>query len=115
MEFETLTEKATLSELGQRIACHRLNKNMTQSALAIEAGVSKPTIQRVESGASTQTSNLIRILRALKLLGNVDALVPKPPISPVQQLKLQGKLRQRASSKKEKKRTDGSWSWGEET
>ena len=64
--------------LGQRIARYRLNRNMTQSALAGEAGVSLPTVQRLEGGHSTQATNLIRVLRALRLLGNLDNLVPEP-------------------------------------
>ena len=109
-----MTDEAVLVQLGHKIASQRLSTNRTQRTLAIEAGVSTPTVQRIENGASTQSSNLIRILRALKLLDNLDALVPEPPISPVQQLKMRGKMRRRASSKEKKNRGDGSWSWSDE-
>lgn len=114
MNTKNLTDKAALAQLGHKIASCRLSKNMTQGTLAIEAGISTPTVQRIESGASTQVSNLIRILRALKLLDNLDVLVPEPTMSPVQQLKMRGKIRQRASSKEKKNRVDGSWSWSDE-
>jgi putative transcriptional regulator len=69
---------------------------------------------RVEHGDSVQASNLIRILRALQLVENLDTLIPEPAVSPLQQLKMQGKRRQRASSKSTKSKKDESWSWGDE-
>jgi transcriptional regulator with XRE-family HTH domain len=107
---DTLSDAAVLEELGQRIARYRLNRNMTQGALATESGVSTPTVQRLENGQSTQASNLIRILRTLKLLENLDALVPEPAISPLQQARMQGKTRQRASSPR-KRQTHTRWTW----
>ena len=103
---------AELARLGQRLLQYRLNKNMTQAALAVEAGVSGRTINRVEHGHSIQLSNLIRILRSLELLENMDALIPEPTISPMQLLKLRGKNRKRASSAVEKTESEP-WSWGE--
>ena len=107
---DNLSDAAVLEELGQRIARYRLNRNMTQGALATESGVSTPTVQRLEKGQSTQASNLIRILRTLKLLENLDALVPEPAISPLQQARMQGKTRQRASSPR-KRQTPTRWTW----
>lgn len=113
MDKKTLSDKTTLRELGQRIARHRLNKNMTQHQLATESGVSRATLQRIEAGESQQVSTLIRLLRALDLLGNMDALVPVPPMSPLQQLKMSGKIRRRASTK-DKERAPDVWSWGDQ-
>ena len=107
---DQISDAAVLEELGQRIARYRLNRNMTQGALATESGVSTPTVQRLENGQSTQASNLIRILRTLKLLENLDALVPEPAISPLQQARMQGKTRQRASSP-QKRQTPTRWTW----
>lgn len=92
------SDRAALRELGSRIARHRLNRNLTQAALAAQAGVSTPTVQRIEQGNSTQAANLLRILRALKLLENLEALIPEPAVSPIQQARLRGRVRQRASS-----------------
>ena len=103
---------AVLKQLGERLLQYRLNRNMTQTALAKEAGVSSRTINRVEHGQSTQLSNLIRLLRSLDLSQNLDALIPDPVISPIQQMKLRGTTRKRASfsAKKESK----TWSWGDD-
>ena len=108
------SDDAVLKEIGNRIAQYRLNQDKTQAALAQEAGVSNRTMTRVENGNSIQASSLIRILRALKLLGNLDGLIPEPAASPVQQLKMQGKQRKRASSNLELPDKEGTWSWGDE-
>ena len=108
------SDGAILEEIGNRITQHRLNQNKTQAALAQEAGVSNRTLTRVEHGHSVQASSLIRILRALQLVDNLDALIPEPVVSPLQQLKMQGKRRKRASSKSVKANKEGTWSWGDE-
>ena len=113
--FEDDSDDATLKELGSRIARYRLNRNQTQDALAREAGVSKRTLHRVEHGRSIQASNMIRVLRALRLLENLEALIPEPAVSPIQQVKMHGKKRKRASSKSGKSEKKTPWSWeGEE-
>ncbi len=108
------SDDAVLKEIGNRITQYRLNQDKTQAALAQEAGVSSRTMIRVEHGHSVQGSSLIRILRALQLVENLDALIPEPAVSPVQQLKMQGKQRQRASSKSVEPKKEATWSWGDE-
>ena len=105
-----MSDSAALEVLGQRIARYRLNRNLTQAALAHEAGISLPTVQRLEGGHSTQATNLIRVLRALQLLDNLDSLVPEPAISPLQQARMQGRTRQRASSPRSHKPASP-WTW----
>jgi putative transcriptional regulator len=107
-----VSDSALLKELGERLYRYRLNRNMTQAAVAKEAGLSERTINRIEHGHSTTVSNFIRLLRSLGLLENMDALVPEPSISPIQQMKLQGRSRKRASSSK-REEEGGIWSWGE--
>ena len=45
------TDKAVLAELGERLTQIRLERNLTQVQLAVEAGVAKSTVQRLEAGA----------------------------------------------------------------
>lgn len=112
MKFlERNSDDATLKELGGRIAQYRLNRNWTQDTLAVEAGVSKRTIHRIEHGGSTQASKLVRVLRAFRLLENLEVLIPEPAISPIQQAKMQGKKRKRASSKTDTPEQKKPWSW----
>lgn len=107
-----ISDSAALKELGGRVARYRLNRNLTQAAFAKEAGISQRTLIRIEHGESTQTTNLIRILRVLQILENFDALIPEPTISPIQQLQLHGKSRKRASPEADKPTPKKPWSWG---
>lgn len=114
------SDSSVLQEVGSRIALHRLNRNLTQAQLAREAGVSLSTVNRMEAGNSVQIANLVRVLRVLGMLENVNLLVPQPAISPVQQLKLAGKTRKRARPAKAanvNKKPGGkqSWSWDSAT
>ena len=106
-----LTDDAILAEIGKRIARYRLDHQMTQADMAEQAGVSKRTVERIEAGASAQFSTIIRILRVLDLLQDLDHLIPEPGPRPMDLLKQQGKVRQRASSSRRPGRADKKWSW----
>jgi len=112
--FGENSDDATLRELGKRIARYRLNRNLTQGVLAAEAGVSKRTLHRIEHGESASVSNLFRILRALGLLENLETLIPEPAVSPIQQVKMHGTERKRASSPTRQPGPQEPWSWGDE-
>ncbi len=109
-----LTGAAVLSELGSRLARHRIEAGLTQAALAREAGVSKRTLERIEGGHTTELGTLIRLLRALDLGAGLEALVPDRPPSPIALRKSGGRARRRASTRAVA--TAGSarpWTWGE--
>jgi transcriptional regulator with XRE-family HTH domain len=115
------SDEVVLAEIGARLARARLERNLTQAALAAEAGVSRSTIKRLEAGGSSQLANLIRVLRALGWLGNLAALFPAASIRPLQALEREGARRQRASSKRSRRKgaaanpkPPGGWSWGDE-
>src|SRR2546425_1078234 len=98
------TDEAVLSELGGRLAQVRLERNLTQAQLAEQAGVSKRTVERLESGSvATQLSGFIRVCRVLDWVERFDLLVPDPVPSPVEQLKLRGRKRQRATTQRKEK------------
>ena len=109
-----MTDPAILAQLGERLARHRLDRNLAQADLAKEAGVSKRTVLRLENGESTQLTNLIGIMRELKLLDNFDAFLPPPAPSPLKQLKAEKKLRKRASPRTEPTDTNDEWTWADE-
>jgi transcriptional regulator with XRE-family HTH domain len=109
------TDEAVLRELGERLARVRLEHNLTQTQLAKQAGVSKSTVQRLESGSvATQLSGFIRVCRVLDLIERFDLLIPEPVPSPVAQLKLGGKKRRRASTAKPAASPAKKWQWGDE-
>ena len=110
------TDEAILGELGGRLAKIRLDRNLTQAQLATQAGVSKRTVERLESGAvATQLSGFIRVCRVLEVIERFDLLVPEPVPSPIEQLKLAGRKRQRASTTKPARLSAKKWQWGDKS
>lgn len=93
-----LTDAAILEQLGTRLKRTRLQRNLTQRRLAEEAGVSLATIRNLEDGKPSQLVTLIRAMRVLGLLGGLERAVPEPPPSPIEELRLRGRERRRASS-----------------
>lgn len=108
------TDAAVLAQLGDRLARYRLRVDRTQAQLAKEAGVSLRTLARLEAGESTQLTNLVRVLRALDLLGELDDALPMPGPSPMEQVRDQGRDRQRASGKSGRRAPSLPWRWGDE-
>jgi DNA-binding XRE family transcriptional regulator len=94
--LSTLSDTAVLEALGSRLAAVRLKRNLTQTALGREAGVSRATIERLERGAGADLKLVVRVLRALQLLEGFLAGIPADEPSPMALLRAQGKKRQRA-------------------
>jgi transcriptional regulator with XRE-family HTH domain len=110
-----LTDDAILTELGQRVARRRLDLQLTQAAVAEQAGVAKRTLERLEAGHSTQMSSLIRVLRVLMALDELDRLLPETGPRPLDLLQRKGKVRQRASKRSQAPASDRPWTWGDES
>ena len=96
MKFDSMTDKAVAAEIGQRIDQIRLERNLTQQQLADAVGLSRVSYAKLVSGQGKFT-NLIAVLRALDQLALLENFVPEAVFSPMEQLKLKGKQRKRAS------------------
>ena len=108
-----LTDDAVLAELGARIAGRRVELQLTQAAVADQAGVAKRTLERMEAGQTSQLSTLVRVLRALDAASGLDSLIPESGPRPMDLLKQKGKVRQRASGKGAAQATGKPWQWDE--
>ncbi len=110
------TDTVVLTELGARLAQTRLERNISQQQLANEAGVSKSTVERLESGREVRLTSFVRVLRALGLLERLDAMIPEPLPSPVERLKLRGRQRRRAGGSRggDQAGETGPWTWAED-
>jgi transcriptional regulator with XRE-family HTH domain len=116
------TDDAVLRELGQRLERLRLARNISQEELGRTAGVSRATIVRVERGESVQMSTMVKLWRALDLLGEIDAAVPERLDSPIAEVERERRRqgRRRATAQRLKQRpaakdADGPFRWGDET
>lgn len=72
-----------MEQLGRSIAALRVARQLKQSELAYEAGVSERTLQRIEAGEVVKTDGLLKVVRQL---GRIDELLAAvaPALSPNQ-------------------------------
>lgn len=99
MNFYSLTDTAIAAELGRRLEQLRLEQNITQQALAAEIGITPKSYRQLITGGG-KLENFIAALRALNALHHLNNFIPETPYSPLEQLKLRGKQRQRARAAK---------------
>lgn len=107
------TDSETMQEIGKRLQRYRIDSGLSQSELSNITGISAKTIANLEYGKQTNTLTIIRILRALGLLDNLDLLVPPQDNRPTDFLRYNKKAPQRAKRNRnvEPERT---WKWGDE-
>lgn len=121
-DLEQLSDQQILAKLAGRLRSERLQRNITQQALADLAGVGVATLRRFESGeGNLSLLNLIALLRALGLMHLLDGLLRDQDISPMTSLREQGAgvyreapLRQRARPESGQAGDAEHWSWGDE-
>jgi transcriptional regulator with XRE-family HTH domain len=112
IDYETASIDDLQTDLGQRLEALRLGRNIHQSRLAEDAGVSRRTITRLENGQSVSLDTLLRVMRALGLAGRLATLLPDPAVRPIDRVRLKGKERRRARART--KQTPTAWSWAED-
>ncbi|MBO9195952.1 helix-turn-helix transcriptional regulator [Rhizobium sp. 16-449-1b] len=109
--IDARSSNAISEEIGQKLERLRLSRNITQSQLAADAGISERTLRRLESGDNPTLDSLLRVLIALKVQQNIDLLVPDSRIRPIERVRTKGAERQRSSSAKATKKGKP-WEWG---
>ena len=102
-----MPDKAILKELGQRLAQVRKQQGISQTVLAEEAGLGVATLRRIESGQSGQMESWIKIMKALRMAGAVDSLLPENFASPRSQVLSENKSRKTRVA-------EGVAKWGDE-
>lgn len=88
-------------------------KNISQAKLAEEAGVSRRTISRMENGKGVSLDTFIRVMQALGLTDQLDALIPASDIRPIDRVNRKAP-RKNASSPRTPKGNDKKWQWGDQ-
>ena len=114
MDASSQTAFGLESEIGRRVAKLRLARNITQQALAGEAGIGVRTIRRLEAGQATSLDSFLRVIIALGLGDDLLGVLPSYEIHPIERVDTRGVERRRARGKKTH-HTGAPWTWGEET
>lgn len=97
MNFNEISDSAILTELGDRMRQERLNQNRTQTEIAETARVGLNVVKRLEGGEGCTLASLVRILRVLGKVDELDSFLPAPGVSPIELARLAGRKRKQAS------------------
>ncbi len=101
MDWYSMTNTRIEAEIGERLKNVRLQYNISQSDLAKRTGLSRVSISKIERGLGVNLSSLIEIMRGLKVLENIELLIPEQEVSPIEMIRLKNKTKKkRASTKK---------------
>jgi transcriptional regulator with XRE-family HTH domain len=112
-EFQLAAPGQVVAAIGASLAAVRLSRNVTQAALADEAGISVSTLKRLEHGDNPTLDSLVRVMIALKLVDNLALLVPDASVRPLELAASKPPRRQRARKSNPVKPTTGMpWTWG---
>jgi transcriptional regulator with XRE-family HTH domain len=112
IDFAAATSMQLEAALCERLEQIRLSRNVTQAQLADEAGVSPRTIRRMAKGEGVSLDTFLRVLTALGLQGNLEALLPDPSVSPIDRVRSPRKQRRRARPRATE-RPAAPWTWGD--
>ena len=98
MSFTESTDREILAELGRRLREFRLGMDLTADLLAERAGLSVTTVLNAERGRNPTLETVVKILRILGRLDNLEAFLPAPGISPMDLLRRGTRKRRRRAS-----------------
>lgn len=112
VDFSMATSDQIEATLCKRLENIRLSRNMTQMQLAKEAGVSPRTIGRLAKGQGVSVDTFIRVLTALGIQQNLEALLPDPSVRPIERIDIGGGERKRARPGLSSTEP-AVWSWGD--
>ena len=112
IEFSLATSEQIEAALCKRLESIRLSRNITQTQLAGKAGVSPRTIGRLEKGQGVSVDTFIRIMMALGIQQNLEALLPDPIVRPIERVGIGGGERKRARPNQSRDERP-TWSWGD--
>ena len=87
MAIDLSTPAELEATLGEQIRAARLLRNLSQEALASDAGVSRTAVRNLEGGKGSTVETLVRVLKAMERTDWISMLQPTVTISPLQMLK----------------------------
>jgi transcriptional regulator with XRE-family HTH domain len=70
------TDSENMAELGFRLRSKRLERNLTTEVLAKLSGLNRKTIMDLEAGRDVRWSTVMKVFRAMQLLGTFNATLP---------------------------------------
>jgi transcriptional regulator with XRE-family HTH domain len=112
IDFSLATSAQIGTALCAQLTSIRLSRNITQAQLADQAGVSPRTIGRLEKGQGVSLDTFIRVMIALGIQHNLEALLPDPTIRPIERVGITRSERKRARPTSARGEST-EWAWGD--
>lgn len=110
----TMDNSQIISEIGSRIKQARIRQQFTQAEFAKISGVSKGVLERAEKGKSVHFLTIIKLLRHLELLGNLENLFPKSEATPIEILHQRTEKKRQRVRRNSKSNSGPKWEWGDD-
>lgn len=95
--WNSISDKALLIQIGNFVKSNRLNQNKSQDYIAEVSGISRSTLSLLERGEKVRIDTLLQVLRVLDLLHIMNVFQVNEQISPIEYAKSQKKQRKQAS------------------
>jgi transcriptional regulator with XRE-family HTH domain len=95
-----MSDLDVIRQIGKEIKRLRIEKNITQQMLSLNAGIDRSFLSQIENGRATSLLTIIQILRALQRLDLLSPFYQEPALSPMILAKLENHKRLRAKTKK---------------
>ena len=88
MSMVFLSDAMIMNRVGNHLRSLRLKQNITQQALAEDAGVSLSSVKNLEKGEIRSFDTFLRVIRILGKLDVLQLLVDEEQLSPSEYYKL---------------------------
>jgi transcriptional regulator with XRE-family HTH domain len=112
-DIYALSDQNIEGKIGERIKATRLKQNITQAALASDAGISLSSLKKIEGGHIGSFDSLIRTMRVLGLLEHLQRLAEPAELSPTEYYEFVNSaakhIRKRARNHKAAIKKDTEW------
>ena len=95
--------------ISSRLKKRRIDSRLKVTDLAERVGVSRNTISKLENGGNVSISHLLKTMKVLGILNQIDNFLPEPEISPRDIVKLKKKTNPQRV--RDRKSTREEWTW----
>ena len=106
MQAQRRTVEEWERHIGTQVRALRLQRDLSQEALATQASISVGTVRNLEAGKGSSLATLVSVLRILDRVELLEQIAPAPSVSPMQLLRERenrtGARRRRASARTER-------------
>ena len=74
--YNLMSNVEIIEDIANKIKRKRLAMNLSQEELSKKTGISVHAISNIENGKSFSLDNLIKIMRALNCINNLENIIP---------------------------------------